>query len=517
MPLALAVQVQPCRSFFEHWQSQWHTIWGSGNLNNATKLCDDDHLRVLLDGDETSDVFRSTAKHLETCASCQTRLLELAADGDEWSTAKESLSSDEIELERAERSWSTLGHRRAPKTWTESMSTQLLDEPSHPEMLGRIGRYEVERLIGCGGMGVVFKAFDSELNRPVAVKALAPHLAGSGAARKRFAREARASAAIVHEHVVAIHNVESENEPPYLVMPFVAGESLQARIDREGPLGVCEVLRIARQTAAGLAAAHEQGLVHRDVKPSNILLEEGVDRALLTDFGLVRMSDDASLTYSGHVPGTPHYMSPEQARGERADQQSDLFSLGSVMYAMCTGRAPFRAETSYGVLRRITDSQPRRIQEVNPDMPDWLGTIIQCLHAKSPDERFESAAKVSELLAQCLAHLQQPEVQPLPASVAPARSDRLRWPIGLALIAVAILVASLLLNDAWQNHESVRPADVETPIAPGATPNIDPDPATNWDLVEQELDELKQQSDDLSSRIELLWDDEGVVQEESDQ
>ncbi|MCA9067254.1 MAG: protein kinase, partial [Planctomycetaceae bacterium] len=165
--------------------------------------------------------------------------------------------------------------------WTESMARQLLSPPTHPEMLGRIGRYEVERLIGSGGMGVVFKAFDTELNRPVAVKALAPHLAGSGAARNRFAREARAAAAVVHDHVVAIHNVESEGASPFLVMPYVAGESLQQRIDREGSLELCEILRIVKQTAAGLAAAHAQGLVHRDVKPSNILLEQGVERALL--------------------------------------------------------------------------------------------------------------------------------------------------------------------------------------------------------------------------------------------
>ena len=169
------------------------------------------------------------------------------------------------------------------------------------------------------------------------MKVLAPFLAGSGAARKRFAREARAAAAVVHEHVVAIHDVKSEGESPFLVMQYVAGESLQQRIDREGPLDLCEILRIGMQTASGLAAAHSQGLVHRDVKPSNVLLEEDVDRALLSDFGLARAADDASLTQTGFHPGTPQYMSPEQARGDLVDCRSDLFSLGSVMYVMCTG------------------------------------------------------------------------------------------------------------------------------------------------------------------------------------
>ena len=182
------------------------------------------------------------------------------------------------------------------------------------------------------------------------MKLLAPYLASSGSARNRFAREARAAAAVVDDHVVPIHNVETDGEHPFLVMKFIAGGSLQQRIDREGPLEVCEVLRIGMQTAKGLAAAHAQGLIHRDVKPSNILLDEGVDRALLTDFGLARATDDASLTRSGFHPGTPHYMSPEQVRGEAIDARSDLFGLGCVLYALCTGHPPFRSETSYAVL-----------------------------------------------------------------------------------------------------------------------------------------------------------------------
>ena len=196
------------------------------------------------------------------------------------------------------------------------MKLDFLSPPSHPEMLGQLGRYQIEQVIGAGGMGIVLKGFDTDLNRPVAVKVLAPHLAHSGAARQRFAREARAAAAVVHEHVVAIYNVESEEETPFLVIQYVPGRSLQDRVDQDGPLAAEEILRIGMQAAAGLAAAHAQGVIHRDVKPANILLESGVERALLTDFGLARAADDASLTHSGIVAGTPHYMSPEQARGE---------------------------------------------------------------------------------------------------------------------------------------------------------------------------------------------------------
>jgi eukaryotic-like serine/threonine-protein kinase len=323
-------------------------------INPSVTPCDEQRLRTLLNAEEDTADFRTAAEHVESCPRCQSRLSDLAASGDEWAEASRLLAEDEgdadLTAELPARPWKA-DHAAAATTWTETMARQLLSAPSHPEMLGRLGRYEIERMIGSGGMGIVFKGFDTELNRPVAIKVLAPHLAGSGAARKRFAREARAAAAVVHEHVVAIHNVESDGAAPFLVMQFVAGESLQARLDRQGPLELCEILRIGRQTAAGLAAAHAQGLVHRDVKPSNILLEHGVERALLTDFGLARACDDASLTHTGHMPGTPHYMSPEQARGESIDARSDLFSLGSVcMRWPPAGRrfGPTRASASCG-------------------------------------------------------------------------------------------------------------------------------------------------------------------------
>src|SRR5213078_4677619 len=172
---------------------------------------------------------------------------------------------------------------------------------------------------------------------------------------KRFIREARAAAAVKNEHVVGIYEVQEDAQPPYLVMECIDGISLQDKLDKQGTLGVTEILRIGLQTAEGLAAAHKQGLVHRDIKPANILLENGVERVKITDFGLARAVDDASVTQSGLIAGTPLYMAPEQARGERVDHRSDLFSLGCVLYAMCAGRPPFRAETPYGVLRRINE------------------------------------------------------------------------------------------------------------------------------------------------------------------
>ncbi len=506
-------------------------------MNRSKTSCSDDRLRSLLGDDEHSPAFRQAAQHVESCASCQTRLEHLAADAPLWREARTMLTrpasgsggrADEQAGERADNlTGDSESDRRRwngrPAVWTDSMAQQLLSPPSHPEMLGRIGRYEVERRIGSGGMGVVFKAFDTELNRPVAVKVLAPYLAGSGAARKRFAREARAAAAVVHEHVVAIHNVESDGEAPFLVMPFVAGESLQQRIDREGPLELCEILRIATQTASGLAAAHAQGLVHRDVKPSNILLELGVERALLTDFGLARASDDASLTHTGFHPGTPQFMSPEQARGDAVDKRSDLFSFGSVIYTMCTGHSPFRAETSYGILRRITDADPRSMREINPAIPEWLEGIVARLHAKSPDHRFRSADDVHTLLEQCLAHVQQPTTMPLPAecrqyskrSVGSAARRVSRYTAGaLALAAVsAVLLAAVVYSLGNPNHATNTAGDtvgtdvdVHAPAAP-APPVRSDDSATDWELTAKDLDTYRQDLAPFEARTRQLWDD----------
>ncbi|MCA9092188.1 MAG: serine/threonine protein kinase, partial [Planctomycetaceae bacterium] len=288
-------------------------------------------------------------------------------------------------------------------------------------------------IIGEGGMGIVLKGFESTLNRYVAIKVLAPHLASNGAARQRFSREARAAAAVLHENVIAIHRVEETRDLPYLVMPYIAGESLQKRLDDTGPLPLIAILRIGRQIAAGLAAAHAQGLVHRDVKPANILLERGVDRVTLTDFGLARAVDDATVTRSGVIAGTPQYMSPEQARGENVDARSDLFSLGSVLYAMATGRAPFRAETSFGILRRITDDPPRPITRINSEIPVWFERFVDRLHAKLPEDRYQTPEEVKQLMEICISHVQQPTATPLPPELA---KPQRRWSLLLSVLLI---------------------------------------------------------------------------------
>jgi len=314
--------------------------------------------------------------------------------------------------------------RVPPSTRQGSHDLSFLTPSDQPGSLGRLGHYEVQEVIGAGGMGIVLRAFDQKLHRVVAIKVMAAPLATHAAARKRFQREAQAGAAVCHDHVVTIHAVEEAGDLPYLVMQYVSGMSLQQRIDRDGPLALHEILRIGMQTAAGLAAAHAQGLIHRDIKPANILLENGVERVRITDFGLARVADDASLTQSGAVAGTPHFMAPEQARGEALDARTDLFSLGSVLYAMCTGRSPFRASGSMAVLKRVCEETPTSIRQINPEIPEWLAAIVEKLHAKDPAERFQSAAEVANLLGRHLAHVQHPSVAPLPPAFPLASGGR---------------------------------------------------------------------------------------------
>jgi hypothetical protein len=343
---------------------------------------------------------------------------------------------------------------------------------NEPGTLGRLDHYEVLEVIGRGGMGIVFKARDTRLQRIVAIKVLAAPLAASGTARQRFFREARAAAAVRDEHVVSIHAVSDESGPtPYLVMEFIGGVTLDKRIKERGALAVKEILRIGLQAAEGLASAHRQGLIHRDVKPANILLENGVERVKITDFGLARAADDASLSQSGMIAGTPLYMSPEQARGETLDARSDLFSLGSVLYMLCTGRAAFAAGNTMAVLKRVCEGTPRPIREVNPDIPEWLAAVIDRLLAKEPGERIQTAGELAEVLGKHLAQLQQsrltqtpaPEKQEaLPPAAAPtvARGPA-TWKWKRAAVAAVLLgIAACLATVAvLSRNKAVPPSD----------------------------------------------------------
>ena len=282
----------------------------------------------------------------------------------------------------------------------------FLQPSSKPGSIGLMAHYEILSVLGQGAFGIVFKAFDEKLHRLVAIKVMNPQLASTSPPRKRFLREARAAAAIRHENVVQVYSVE-EQPLPYLVMEFIDGQTLNDKLNGSGPLETPEVLHIGRQIASGLAAAQTMGLIHRDIKPANILLEQSSEqRVKISDFGLARAADDASMTRTGVISGTPMYMAPEQATGQTLDHRADLFSFGSVLYQMACGRPPFRAANTIAVLRRVVEDTPRPLQEILPEIPDWLVAIVTKLLAKKPEDRFQSAKEVADLLARCQSELQ---------------------------------------------------------------------------------------------------------------
>ena len=410
-----------------------------------TNIClSESEMSKLLTSDLLASEAASVEKHIADCEACRTKIESMIADPKWWNEAQRSLAAS------ATRGYAETEASHEGELATTEQMLSLLGPTDDPEKMGRIAEYEVIGIIGRGGMGVVFKAFDPRLNRFVAIKMLLPHLASFGAARKRFAREGQAAAAVVNDYVLPIYAVAEWRGVPYLVCQYSRGTTLQTRVQSEGPLELEEILRLGMQTARGLAAAHAQGLVHRDVKPSNILLDGSVERALLTDFGLARAVDDASITRTGMIAGTPQYMSPEQARGGSVDARSDLFSLGCVLYFLCTGHPPFRADNSYAILRLITDEEPRSIREINPGIPDWLCRIVQKLMAKKPEDRYATASELAEQLEACLAHVSNPLKNSLPA-IAPRtlnlfpRSSIMNDTRNLSFASFRLFIAALVL------------------------------------------------------------------------
>jgi formylglycine-generating enzyme required for sulfatase activity/tRNA A-37 threonylcarbamoyl transferase component Bud32 len=368
-------------------------------------------------------------QHVDGCPVCQARLDEMLDGGADEQLPLLALSSDlmlasgQPELAPVEPRDEVFGFLEAP-----------LDSAS----LGRLAHYEVIEVIGRGGMGIVFKARDCRLQRIVAIKVLAPEISTSDTARQRFLREAQAAAAVSHDHVITIYAVEP-GPVPYLVMELIDGQSLQQKIERSSPLELVEILRIGNQIACGLAAAHAQGLIHRDIKPANILLQNGIQRVQITDFGLARAADDAGITGTGEVAGTPQYMSPEQALGRSVDARSDLFSLGSVLYAMATGHSPFRGESTVAVLRRVCDEAPLPIREINPNVPPWLAATIDRLLDKNPDQRFQTAAEVAQLFSDHLANAQRPQLAQRAVGTRPLqRHLGRRAALGLMVLLLAL-------------------------------------------------------------------------------
>lgn len=475
----------------------------------TTKCPTTTELQALIDNDLPELEQADLTAHLDVCEYCQAALESLASQGrplmklvpknpeprfDATSAFWPAVRNLEADFSKASRIATSVaatapasGRHTPTGNALEDVPLTFLDPVEEPGYLGRLDRFKIVEIVGRGGMGIVFKAFDQCLERTIAIKVLDPQLAKNELAQERFCREARAAARVMHENVVTIHHVEHDEDKDlsYIVMQFVNGISLQERLDDEGKLPVRELVRISLQIASGLAAAHEQKLIHRDIKPGNVLLERGSGRVLLTDFGLARAAErDERLTQTGFVAGTPLFMSPEQARGEDLDTRTDLFSLGGVMYAMATGKPPFEGSSPYVVLRQVTETRHRPVQELNSALSDELIEIIDRLLMKEPGKRIQTADEVVSLLRAVEQKLPRGELDgPAPSSKHNLSRLLPRWRRGWwgrhgSLIGFVLFFATagLFASEAMKWSKLTILGQRDTPALQALVPHEDPGP-----------------------------------------
>jgi serine/threonine-protein kinase len=264
------------------------------------------------------------------------------------------------------------------------------------------GRYEVKEVLGVGGMGVVYRAFDRDLGEPVAIKTLKPdNLAGDTAALERFKQEIRLARKITHRHVVRTFDLGEANGMYYLTMEYVEGTPLKKLIGSRGKLPIPVTLTIGKQLCRALEVAHEQGVIHRDIKPQNLVVEPNGFLKVM-DFGIARLATPNAgqgLTQEGAAIGTPDYMSPEQLSGMELDARSDLYAAGVVLFECVTGRVPFEAETTWALIAKHLEEEPPNPRELNPDVPEALAKVILRAMAREPKDRFASAVQMHDALA----------------------------------------------------------------------------------------------------------------------
>jgi serine/threonine protein kinase len=354
-------------------------------------------------------------------------------------------------------------------------------------------------------MGAVYLGFDHGLQRKVALKVMLPEYSSNRPVRERFLREARAAAQVRSDHVVTIFDVGEEQGIPYIAMEYLQGCTLAHYLDTRGELTVGQAIRIGGESALGLAAAHAKGLVHRDIKPTNLWLEAPRGRVKLLDFGLARQEKaGAEITQTGFVVGTPSFMSPEQARAQRVDVRSDLFSLGSVLYRMCSGRLPFQGDSPLDVLTALTREEPPPLRRLNPEVPEALAGLVHRLLEKDPDHRIQTAREVVAVLQTIASSTTSrgdqedaPRINPPTEDDWPAleqSSDaetsgsnahpgkrKLLWiwvALGLSVVATALLVILLNLGNACD----LAPADGSDPEKNPAPIKADPNSTSQWVL-----------------------------------
>jgi len=329
------------------------------------------------------------------------------------------------------------------------------------DLVGRtLGHYRIVEHLGGGGMGVVYKAEDTKLGRTVALKFLPPEWSRDPDARERFLREARAASALEDSRICTIHDIdETDDGQLFIAMAFYEGESLKKRLER-GRLSIGRAVDIAIQVAEGLERAHSAEILHRDIKPANLMLT-GHDEVVIVDFGLAKLAGDFTLTRPGSSLGTPHYMSPEQSRGQPLDARTDLWSLGVVLYEMLTGERPFAGENHTSVARAILDDEVPEIRKLRPDASPELGGIVAKVLEKDADRRYQSAGAILDDLRALKEGLS--EFEGLTLSAPSLTPRRRRFPLAPVLMAAVLILGAAAVLWFLRSGGSVEPGDVAPP------------------------------------------------------
>ena len=454
------------------------------NIPTSSNCSREPILQYLRD-ELASSEHQTFLKHLDACSHCRQTMKQLAGDEQEWDTVTLALQSTNHQQlasgEGCERlpsgdavsSSASMSHNASTTMqeptvtrWELAWVSTWLGPSSDPRAMGKIGMFEALEVIGTGGTGVVFLAREPSLGREVAIKVLAPHMARMEVARQRFEREARSTAGLVHENIIPIYQVSEWRGLPYLVMQYFPESSLETLLKRDGKISLDRALLLALRIAQGLKQAHGKEIIHRDIKPANILLANEAQRAILTDFGLAQAKDDLALTCSGILAGTPHFMSPEQARGEVVDARSDLYSLGCVLFAMVTGHPPLHTESESGAIRRLASGDLPSLREAASSAPNWLVAFVDSLLQPNKENRPANAESVVAWLSQSIAHLKDPTTNPTPAPMLSStskdsRKSRMWFIIRAGLVATGLLLLVGLLSQAWRLY-SLNRTDPET-------------------------------------------------------
>jgi hypothetical protein len=473
-------------------------------------------LSRLLVGELPRDLAEALEEHLSRCATCVQKVQTLPSEDTFVEAARQQLESPADQekgivqelIDKLQRLQPPAG---MPMPATEERSESgagkdaadrfdFLAPAQQTDEMGRLGGYRILRVLGRGGMGVVFEGEDLRLGRKVAIKAMLPHLAGKHSFRQRFLREARTAAALAHDHIVPIFHVGEEHGAPFIVMPLLRGESLDARLACGEALSMAEVRRVGREIAQGLAVAHAAGLIHRDIKPDNLWLEAPGNRVKILDFGLARVSsEESSLTQQGAIVGTPAYMAPEQVRAGEIDSRCDLFSLGVILYRLATGQPPFNGTDAVSTLMSVATEEPPPPRQINPQIPPALAQLIMKLLRKRPEERYQSAAEV----VQALTRIESPTT----TTPAPVRGRTRRWLVAAGFLILLALGAGVVVKlQTGRGQITLRTDNPDIEIVTRGNDDIvlirDKKTKKTWDLDTRHL-HLGQADDENGLRIPL--------------